>query len=336
MGAMTVSSEHNPHPARARAILAMHPHVRALFGRSGRAAVVGVLVTLAHFAIAVLLAKSDAPVFVAGLVAWLVGAFLAHASFVVMHEACHRLVFRRRTHNRLLMLFVNLPLLAPFAIPFGHYHLLHHRALGEHARDPDLPAEWEVERFERSRLHRFVWQLLFPFLSAIRAAGDAKDRLRIGDPWLVANVVVQVAITVMTARFLGVTALVYLATSTYFVFALHPLFGRFLQEHFVVAEEQETNSYYGALNRVSLNFGFHTEHHDFASIPWHRLPALRAAAPEFYASRAHHRSWARLWLAFTFGRGPWLDRRLRRLQSLSTTGRNGARRTWSSNTSARA
>jgi len=29
---------------------------------------------------------------------------------------------------------------------------------------------------------------------------------------------------------------------------------------------------------------YHVEHHDFPEVPWRRLPALRAAAPEFYDS----------------------------------------------------
>ena len=35
---------------------------------------------------------------------------------------------------------------------------------------------------------------------------------------------------------------------------------------------QETNDYYGWLNRIQLNIGYHNEHHDFPSVPWNRLP----------------------------------------------------------------
>jgi sphingolipid delta-4 desaturase len=37
--------------------------------------------------------------------------------------------------------------------------------------------------------------------------------------------------------------------------------------------------------------GYHNEHHDFPSIPWTRLPALRALAPEFYDTIPSHSSW---------------------------------------------
>src|SRR5207245_7373140 len=56
---------------------------------------------------------------------------------------------------------------------------------------------------------------------------------------------------------------------------------RWIQRHYMTAEgEQETFSYYGPLNRVAFNVGYHNEHHDFPSVPWNRLPEIRAIAPE--------------------------------------------------------
>ena len=37
--------------------------------------------------------------------------------------------------------------------------------------------------------------------------------------------------------------------------------------------------------------GYHNEHHDFCNIPWSRLPALKAMAPEFYDNLATCDSW---------------------------------------------
>ncbi len=64
--------------------------------------------------------------------------------------------------------------------------------------------------------------------------------------------------------------------------------------------EQETASYYGALNRVALNVGYHNEHHDFPSVPWNRLPQVRAMAPEFYDTLKWRASWTRLMMEFIF------------------------------------
>ena len=54
---------------------------------------------------------------------------------------------------------------------------------------------------------------------------------------------------------------------------------------------QETYSYYGPLNWLTWNVGYHNEHHDFCNIPWSRLPALKALAPEYYDNLAVCDSW---------------------------------------------
>ena len=82
-----------------------------------------------------------------------------------------------------------------------------------------------------------------------------------------------------------------LLLSTFFGLGLHPLGGRWIQEHFVTEAGQETYSYYGPLNRLAFNVGYHNEHHDFANVPWNNLPKLKAAAPEFYDSLASYGSW---------------------------------------------
>jgi sphingolipid delta-4 desaturase len=48
--------------------------------------------------------------------------------------------------------------------------------------------------------------------------------------------------------------------------------------------------------------GYHNEHHDFPQVPWSRLPAVRAAAPEFYDHLYHHRSWTKLLFHVLFNR----------------------------------
>ena len=106
--------------------------------------------------------------------------------------------------------------------------------------------------------------------------------LGLWDRWIVLNLLVVLAVDAAIWWLFGGAALGYLALSTLFALGLHPLGGRWIQEHHVTQEGQDTYSYYGPLNRLCFNMGYHHEHHDFPGIPWNRLPRLKRLAPEFY------------------------------------------------------
>jgi sphingolipid delta-4 desaturase len=66
--------------------------------------------------------------------------------------------------------------------------------------------------------------------------------------------------------------------------------------------------------------GYHNEHHDFPSIPWTRLPALRALAPEFYDNIPSHPSWPMVIVNFIRDKEVGLFARAKRLAKKGSTG----------------
>jgi sphingolipid delta-4 desaturase len=105
------------------------------------------------------------------------------------------------------------------------------------------------------------------------------------------NLTLQIAFNVAIFALWGGKALAYLPISSLLVMGLHPIAGHYISEHYVFRQGQETYSYYGPLNHLAFNVGYHNEHHDFPYIPGSRLPRLRRMAPEFYDGLLAHRSW---------------------------------------------
>jgi sphingolipid 4-desaturase/C4-monooxygenase len=284
------SKEREPHPERRREMLRKYPQIKQLYGPCPRTkyvccALVAVQLSAAY-------ALSTAPWWLLLLVAYAVGGVINQALLLAIHELSHNLAFRRPWQNRLFALLVNLPVGVPVAETFRYYHLLHHLHQGEVGLDTDLPTEREA-RFLRSPLRKALWLSVQGFAYALRPLfvhPKAPSGAEIG------NLLLQLLFSVAVFHFWGGKALAYLPISSLIVMGLHPIAGHYISEHYVFAPGQETYSYYGPLNRLAFNVGYHNEHHDFPYIPGSRLPRLRSIAPEFYAHLVHHTSWtATLW-----------------------------------------
>ena len=122
----------------------------------------------------------------------------------------------------------------------------------------------------------------------------------IGDRWMTANMIVQLLVDIAVVYAFGWAGLIYLLLSTFFALGLHPMGGRWIQEHYSADRKQDTHSYYGPLNRLCFNMGYHVEHHDFANVPWNNLPKLRKTASAFYDKRFYYRSWVGVLWNFIF------------------------------------
>jgi len=305
MNGVTIETGHHfvvvdgpePHRERTKRLLAAHPEAKALQGAAPASAAIIVAVVAFQLALAWLVRGSSFWVVLA--VAWLVGAVAVHALWVLIHEAAHNLVFRPPWANMLMALVANLPVLFPGAIAFRRYHLLHHAWQGDPEIDADLPSPTEARLVGNSAWRKAVWLLFYFLIQGLRAT--QLKRIRLWEPWYVANVLVQALFIASVVAFAGWTALLYLFLSSAFAIGLHPLGARWIQEHFLTFPgRQETFSYYGPLNVVALNVGYHNEHHDLMRVPWTRLPALHRLAPEMYDGLHSHRSWSKLLWRFLF------------------------------------
>lgn len=290
------SNESEPHRIRTKEILGKHPEIRKLIGKNPNTifAIIG-LVALQIVLAWLVTNQSWWIVFIA---AYLIGAFADHALFVMIHECAHRLLFKKPEANRLAGILANIPQLFPSSVSFERYHIKHHSFQGVHELDADLPNYWEAKLINNFFIGKMIWLLFYPLFQVFRIS--RLKEIKPFDKWVALNWAVQIAFIVFISLWLGPKGIVFLLASFFFSVGLHPLGARWIQEHYLTYGEQETYSYYGPLNNVAFNVGFHNEHHDFPSIPWNKLPKIREGAPTFYNSLYYHTSWTKLFFRFLF------------------------------------
>jgi sphingolipid 4-desaturase/C4-monooxygenase len=292
------SDSSEPHRIRTRQILKQHPDVRKLIGKNPRTILF--ILFLVSFQISGAFFMADKPWWAIFVAAYFVGAFVDHALFVMIHECAHKLIFKNPVANRLAGIFANIPQVFPSSVSFERYHIKHHSFQGVHELDADLPNRWEAKLINNYFIGKVIWFLFYPLFQAFRVA--RLKEIKPFDGWIALNWGVQIAFVAAVWYFLGPKAVAFLTASFFFSVGLHPLGGRWIQEHYLTHGEQETYSYYGPLNAVAFNVGYHNEHHDFPSVPWNKLPELKKAALPYYDSLTSHNSWTKLWLRFIFDR----------------------------------
>ncbi len=303
------SAEPEPHKLRTKQILASNPEVRNLIGKNPLTIIPLLGIVFGMVAISYFL--KDSPWWLIIVVAYCIGAFANHALFVMIHECSHNLLFKGKTLNYLASITANLPHVLPSAISFTRYHRMHHVHQGNHDLDADLPDFWEARLFGNNFFSKALWLLLFPIFQ-VRRTFRLKN-IKPVDGWIITNWVLQFAFDVAIWVFIGPKALFFMLISFFFSVGLHPLGARWIQEHYLVLDEnQETYSYYGPLNIFAFNVGFHNEHHDFPSVPWNKLPELKSKAPGFYDTLKSHQSWTRLFFRFLFDKNITLHSRILR------------------------
>jgi sphingolipid delta-4 desaturase len=290
------SRKPEPHAVRKKAIMTAHPEVKALFGHEPLTPLYVLPIVLLQLGMAYAMRDAEFWSVRNWAIAYVVGGTATQALYLAIHEITHYLAFKKMWHNKAFNILVNLPIGLPYCAAFRGYHLEHHRYQGHDGIDTDIPTLAEGMLFTNVLCKTLfcINQILF---YALRPMAVRRQKFT---QWHALNWAVQFAFDAAVVSAFGWGPIRYLLLSAYLAGSLHPCASHFIAEHYVFVEGYETYSYYGALNKLCFNVGYHNEHHDFPNIPWTRLPKLREIAPEFYDTLPYHDSWIRvLWTFIT-------------------------------------
>ncbi|XP_074592924.1 sphingolipid delta(4)-desaturase DES1-like [Brevipalpus obovatus] len=316
----------DPHTIRRQLILSKHPEIKNL------------MVVDPHFkwqVISLVLAQIVTIIFLRDIKNWLIllpiGYFVtgivSHALFVAIHEIVHSHAFGpgRLRANIVLGMLANLPLIFPVIVFQKQHHFKHHRFTGKYGLDPEAPSDYEKAVF-RTYLGKIAWIIIGPFFTAFNyPPPESKNDEKLKN-YAFCNALAQLIFSSLVAYYCGIRMILHLIVSFFMVMNLHPIAGERLSDHSFLFKTEDseifrtkkneiheglpalsTFSYYGPLNMVAFNSGYHVEHHDFPSIPGSKLPLVRKIAPEFYNHLPHYTSRTRAILNFITepSFGPW-------------------------------
>ena len=289
-----------PHPARARAIIKAHPEVRQLMVRNPYTALIALSLVIMQTAIAYWMGTLGFGYWwLSLLIAYCIGAFANHANYVIIHDATHNLIFRSKSWNKMVAIIADLPNLTPGAMGFRVYHLKHHSHQGDYEYDADLANHWEARLVGNKWYRKAIWLMFFPFFQLTRPPAIEGDHD--AGPLVCFESRLRNRLT-MWRSFISVAGLDCSISRFHF-------FSPLVCTRSARAGSRSITQTIPTRRRTAitarsiwcvLNMGYHNEHHDLPSIPWHNLPKLRAMAPEFYNNLKYHTSWTRLLFQFIF------------------------------------
>lgn len=268
--------------------MAKYPKVKELFGYDPNTKfIVPCWVALQFFAMYIVKDWSWPMIFVA---AYCFGAFVTHALVLAMHEISHNLAFPTPLPNRLLGIFANMATFFPHFSMFQRYHMEHHQYQGHVGVDTDVPTRTEG-LYITNMLLKTLFVLFQPAFYIFR---PLLVKPKSPGFWDTMNWIAVLTVDAIVIYTCGFKASMYLLLSIFLGSGLHPVAGHFIAEHYVFVAGHETYSYYGPLNLITFNVGYHNEHHDFPRIPGSRLPTLKKLAPDFYDNLPYYTSWTKV------------------------------------------
>lgn len=236
-------------------------------------------------------------------------------------------------HNKLFGIFANLPIGFPISITFKRYHLEHHRYQGNDVLDTDIPSRFEAEIFTTT-FRKLLWVIMQPFFYGFRPLFVYPKKptwleflnlvvqlffdLIIGYylgwkivVYMIGSSLIAMGLHPIAGHFISEHYIMFEINRNEIIKKAQESNNKL--EKFPSDEElssceiingiyahnglmliPETCSYYGPLNWLTFNVGYHVEHHDFPSVPGTLLPEIRKIAPEYYDSLHYHDSWTKV------------------------------------------
>lgn len=294
------------HYNRKKAILQAHPEVKRLYGQNPLSFLVMLCGVFAQTYVGLQMVNYSWPTIL--VISYTLGTYLSWVCMVMGHEGSHGLVFPNKALNKIHTIIAFLPVfIGPFGAFWSIEHMYHHQIVVDKMNRYGPQQNSVVKKILFSLLFINAISILF-FLTSIVAATRASVhfvRHLLGhektpfpesykmkpfsnfpqvasSPWFFVNLAALAVFNGIIYTHYGMTPIVYFFLCNGFCNGLHPLGMRQVQEHYMQNKNQPTNSVYTSLHWPLLNIGYHNEHHDFPTIPWNRLPQLKAMAPEFY------------------------------------------------------
>lgn len=275
-----------PHAKRKKEILKKYPSIVNLYGPSTKTKYIILLDLILHFLGAFLATKIRSKLLFF-LFCYFYGGTLASLAGILIHEATHQLVFSNSYLNTFFGFLANVPVFVPMYSSFTKYHLDHHAFQGVRNKDPDLPLDIEIKMVQGNTVIKIFYIMIYPVFYIGRSMFIKKRILKEE----IINIIMQISLISLTFKYLGINYIYYHILSTWIAYSIHFSAAHLIQEHYTFKDGQETYSYYGPLNKLFLNIGYHNEHHDFAMIAWDKLPEVNKIAREYYVCFMDQKSW---------------------------------------------
>lgn len=239
------------------------------------------------------------------LFTWLIGGTLLNSITLGMHEVSHNHAFKSFSHNRILSLICDVSIGLPVSESFRRYHHLHHYEFNKVGLDTDLPSNIERLIF-KGKLGKFIWVLLQGFFYSIRP--NIIKPLEITKIQLLSYILNIIRFIILYQ--INIKAALFSIIAILIGTGLHPFASHFIAEHFYNENKYETASYYGWMNILTFNVGYHVEHHDFPHIPGSKLPLLHKITNEYKNDIPIIKSWFLYLIKFIMDDNISLDNRL--------------------------